>query len=155
MQKILVVCLGNICRSPLAEGILLKLISENNLEMEVDSAGTSGFHSGEGPDLRTIANAGKHGIDLSMLRARQFEVSDFEYFDRIFVMDKNNLSNVLQIAPNEKSKRKVDLLLNLISPGENQEVPDPYYGGERGFELVFGLINAACKKLIDELSRKD
>jgi protein-tyrosine phosphatase len=151
MQKILMVCLGNICRSPLAEGIMLKLIKENNLNMRVDSAGTSAFHVNESPDERTILNAAKHNIDLKSLSARQFKESDFEKFDKIYVMDKSNLSNVLALAKNQEQKDKVDLLLNASHPNLNLEVPDPYFGGEQGFEDVFQLVYTACQHIAFEI----
>jgi protein-tyrosine phosphatase len=147
MQKILMVCLGNICRSPLAEGIMLKLIRENNINMRVDSAGTSNYHINEAPDKRTIDNAAKHDVDLKPLRARQFKVSDFEKFDKIYVMDKSNMANVLALAKNEEHKAKVDLLLNASNPGTNLEVPDPYFGGEQGFEDVFQMVYKACQHM--------
>ncbi len=148
MQKILMVCLGNICRSPLAEGIMLKLIKENNINMRVDSAGTSFFHVDEAPDPRTIQNAAKHDIDLKSLRARQFKASDFEKFDKIYVMDKSNMKNVLALATTDDHKAKVDLLLNASHPEEHLEVPDPYFGGEQGFENVFGLVYKACQHIV-------
>ena len=141
------VCLGNICRSPLAEGIMLKLIKENNINMRVDSAGTSDYHIGEAPDKRTIANAAKHSVDLTSLSARQFKISDFEKFDKIYVMDKSNLANVLALASNETQKAKVDLLLNALHPNQNLEVPDPYFGGEQGFEEVFQMVYKACQHI--------
>jgi protein-tyrosine phosphatase len=147
-MKILVVCLGNICRSPLAEGILLHMVAEKKLDLVIDSAGTSDYHINEAPDARTIANAKKHNIDLSPLRARQFTVEDFNAFDKIFVMDKSNLQNVLKLARNESDKQKVDLFLNISHPNGNMEVPDPYFGGEQGFENVFQLIWKASEKLI-------
>jgi protein-tyrosine phosphatase len=147
MQKILMVCLGNICRSPLAEGIMLKLIRENNINMRVDSAGTSNYHINEAPDKRTIDNAAKHDVDLKPLRARQFKVSDFEKFDKIYVMDKSNMANVLALAKNEEHKAKVDLLLNASNPGTNLELPDPYFGGEQGFEDVFQMVYKACQHM--------
>lgn len=145
MQKVLMVCLGNICRSPLAEGIMLKLIKENNINMRVDSAGTSNYHVDEAPDKRTIANAAKHDVDLKPLRARQFKSSDFEKFDKIYVMDNSNMANVLALAKTEEHKAKVDLLLNASNPGMNLEVPDPYFGGEQGFEDVFQMVYKACQ----------
>ena len=147
MQKILMVCLGNICRSPLAEGIMLKLISENNINMRVDSAGTSNYHIDEAPDKRTISNAAQHHVDLTSLRARQFKVSDFEKFDKIYVMDKSNLANVLALTSTDAHKIKVDLLLNTLHPNQDLEVPDPYFGGEQGFEDVFNLIYKACQHI--------
>jgi protein-tyrosine phosphatase len=147
-MKILVVCLGNICRSPLAEGILLHMVAEKKLDLVIDSAGTSDYHIDEAPDARTIANAKKHNIDLSPLRARQFTVKDFDAFDKIYVMDKSNLQNVLKLARNESDKQKVELFLNISHPNGNIEVPDPYFGGEQGFENVFQLIWKASEKLI-------
>lgn len=153
-MKILMVCLGNICRSPLAEGIMLHLIAEKNLNIMVDSAGTSNYHIGENPDKRTINNAKKHGIDLSALEARQFNVSDFDAFDKIYVMDKSNLSNVLALAKTETHKTKVDLLLNISHPNKNLEVPDPYFGGEQGFEDVFQLVYNACDIIAKNFSER-
>lgn len=141
------VCLGNICRSPLAEGIMLKLIDEHGLDIEVDSAGTSNYHIGEHPDKRTIANASKNNVDLSNLVARQFTASDFDAFDKIYVMDKSNLKNVLALAGNESHKTKVDLLLNASYPQQHLEVPDPYFGGEEGFETVFRMVYKACSAI--------
>jgi protein-tyrosine phosphatase len=147
MQSILFVCLGNICRSPLAEGIMLKLKEKYSLPLEIDSAGTAGYHIGEAPDPRTIANAKRNGIDLSPLRARQFQAEDFDKFDLILVMDKSNQKNVLSLAKTSAHKEKVSLLLNLSDPGKDIEVPDPYYGGEQGFENVFQMVYTACENL--------
>lgn len=147
MQKVLMVCLGNICRSPLAEGIMLKLIKENNINMRVDSAGTSNYHVDEAPDKRTITNAAKHNVDLKPLRARQFKASDFDKFDKIYVMDKSNMANVLALATTEEHKAKVDLLLNTSHPNQDLEVPDPYFGGEQGFEDVFQMVYKACQHI--------
>jgi protein-tyrosine phosphatase len=154
MNKILVVCLGNICRSPLAEGIFLHLVKEKGLSITIDSAGTSDYHIDECPDHRTIKNARKHNIDLSPLRARQFCVQDFDDFDRIFVMDKSNLSNVLRLARHDEDRKKVDLLLNVLHPGKHLEVPDPYFGGEQGFEDVFQMVYKACNALLDSLAQR-
>lgn len=149
MQKILFVCLGNICRSPLGEGIMLHLIEKNNLPFQVDSASTSNYHVGEAPDKRTIANAETHGVDLTSLRARQFTTNDFDAFDKIFVMDNSNLFDVLSMAKTEEHKQKVSLLLDLTHPGQQKEVPDPYFGGEQGFENVFNLVFQACEKIVE------
>lgn len=145
MQKILFVCLGNICRSPLAEGIMLHLKDKHSLNVEIDSAGTAGYHVGEAPDNRTIANAKKNGVDLSSLRARQFDKKDLDTFDKIYVMDHSNLRNVLALAKDQKQKEKVSLFLNAVYPGKDLEVPDPYYGTEQGFEDVFQLVYKACE----------
>ncbi len=150
MTKILFVCLGNICRSPLAEGIMLHLKEKHELPLEIDSAGTSDYHIGESPDKRTIANARKNGIDLSHLRARQFESSDFEIFDRIFVMDQSNYKNVLAFSGDSRHHHKVSLLLPATGNSELTEVPDPYFGGEKSFDMVFDLVYKACEQLRKE-----
>ena len=154
MQKILFVCLGNICRSPLGEGIMLHFIKEKNLEslVEVDSAGTANYHVGEAPDHRTIANAKKNGVDISTLRARQFMVADFDAFDKIYVMDSSNYANVIALEKNAEQKNKVDYLLNLIYPKQNKAVPDPYYGTEKDFEAVFQVVYKACKKIVENVT---
>ena len=145
MQKILFVCLGNICRSPLAEGIMLHLKQQHNLNVEIDSAGTSNYHIGQTPDNRTIANAKKNGVDLTFLRARQFNQTDFDDFDKIYVMDNSNLKNVLAMAKDQDQKNKVSLFLNSVYPEKNLEVPDPYYESEKTFEDVFQLVYKACE----------
>jgi len=147
MSKILFVCLGNICRSPLAEGIMLHLKDKHNLKIEIDSAGTASYHIGEAPDIRTISNAKKNGVDLSQLRARQFKASDYDEFDNIYVMDQNNLKNVLALAKNKDHKQKVSLFLETLYPASGMEVPDPYYGNENDFEEVFQLVFKACDNL--------
>lgn len=147
MQKILFVCLGNICRSPLAEGIMLHLRNTHQLALEIDSAGTANYHVNEAPDHRTIANARKNGVDLSALRARQFAAADFDYFDKIYVMDKNNLKNVLALSKTEAQRKKVSLLLDCLGEPGLCEVPDPYYGTEKDFEAVFQLVYRACDTL--------
>jgi protein-tyrosine phosphatase len=155
MGSILMVCLGNICRSPLAEGILRHRLIERGLNhIRVDSAGTSGYHAGDHPDARTIQNARKHHVDLSKLISRQFTPNDFAAFDFIYVMDSSNYRDVIALAHSEEEKSKVDLLLNTIWKGENRAVPDPYYGGEAGFENVFQLVDQACTKLADDLLKQ-
>ncbi len=151
MQKILFVCLGNICRSPLGEGIMLHFIEEKNLEnrFQVDSAGTAGYHINEAPDHRTIANAKKNGVDISKLRARKFTAEDFDAFDKIYVMDESNYDNIVALAKNTTEKNKVDYLLNVLHPHQNKHVPDPYYGTEKDFEDVFQLVYKACQKIIE------
>lgn len=140
----LMVCLGNICRSPLAEGILRDKAERMNLDISIDSAGTSNYHIGQHPDNRTVLNAKQHGIDISKLKGRQFQVEDFDKFDTIFVMDSSNYSDVISLARNENDKRKVELILNRVYPNSNMAVPDPYFGGEQGFENVFILLEKAC-----------
>ena len=144
------VCLGNICRSPLAEGIMRSKLSE---DFTVDSAGTGGWHAGELPDKRSIATAKNRGLDITNQRARQFKKNDFEIFDHIFVMDNSNYKDVLALAPNEEAKLKVKLILNEIFPNENVDVPDPYYGGQDGFENVFDMLDQACEEIARKLKQ--
>jgi protein-tyrosine phosphatase len=151
MAKILMVCLGNICRSPLAEGILKKKIEQRGLSDIVDSAGTSGYHNGEPPDLRMIETAKKYGIDISIQRSRQFRVDDFNYFDKIYVMDSSNYKNIIRQCRTTKDKDKVEFLLNMTQPGLDQGVPDPWYGGEEGFETVYSLVEQACERIAEKL----
>ncbi len=154
MTKILMVCLGNICRSPVAEGIMRDTIEKNNLNASVDSAGTAAYHTGEAPDHRSQANARKNGIDIGMLRARQFTAKDFENFDRIYVMDDSNYENVYKLARNNPDKEKIKFILEEVFPGKNLPVPDPYYGGEQGFEDVFKLLKQACEAIAEQLQKK-
>lgn len=142
MTKILMVCLGNICRSPLAEGILKSKLSTDIAI--VDSAGTANYHSGSQPDKRSIAVARKHGLDISKQKARQFVVEDFNDFDLIYVMDKSNYINVLRLVRDENDKNKVKMILNLVHPDQDFDVPDPYYGGDHGFENVYKMLDEAC-----------
>ncbi|GMN09137.1 low molecular weight protein-tyrosine-phosphatase [Croceitalea sp. MTPC9] len=141
MTKVLMVCLGNICRSPLAEGILQSKVNPDLVF--VDSAGTGGFHIGNQPDERSIVVAKKYGLDISQQRCRKFSLSDFDKFDLIYVMDKSNYANVITKAKTDSDKEKVKLLLEECNSGV-QEVPDPYYGGDDGFEKVYKLIEGAC-----------
>ncbi|MEN1783899.1 MAG: low molecular weight protein-tyrosine-phosphatase [Bacteroidota bacterium] len=148
MTKVLMVCLGNICRSPLAQGILEA--KTNPTEIYVDSAGTAGYHVGEPPDSRSIAVAKKHQIDISQQRSRKFLPSDFENFDHIYVMDKTNYADVLAQARTSSQAQKVKLLLKAAHM-KTQAVPDPYYGGEAGFDHVFDLIDKACEVIATKL----
>lgn len=143
------VCLGNICRSPLAEGILKSRV--NPEQVEVDSAGTAGYHVGKKPDERSIAVARKHGIDISEQRCRMFRAEDFNDFDLIYAMDRENLNDILDLAPSQLARQKVKLLLDETAPAV-MEVPDPYYGGPNGFEHVFRLIERACEAISLKLS---
>ena len=142
MKKILMVCLGNICRSPLAEGILKSKLNPDLFI--VDSAGTAAYHIGELPDYRSIAIAKKNGIDISNQRARQFVANDFNEFDLIYAMDTENYQNICSLAKNESDLIKVKMILNEIKPSEDLSVPDPYYGGDRGFENVYEMLDKTC-----------
>ena len=153
MQKILMVCLGNICRSPLAEGILRGKTNKLGIPVFIDSAGTSNYHIGEHPDKRTVANALKNGVDVSKLKARQFKVSDFDEFDTIFVMDSSNYANIIELARNKKDIEKVEPILNRIHPRSNLALPDPYFGGEEGFQTVFDLLDTACDTIVATLQK--
>lgn len=149
MTRILMVCLGNICRSPLAEGILKSKLP--NQTFYIDSAGTGDYHIGKSPDARSVAVAKKFGIDISKLKARQFQVTDFDAFDFIFVMDESNYRNVLSLARNSQDKDKVHFILNETYPSEDRNVPDPYYGGHEGFENVYKMLDNACSTLAKKL----
>lgn len=148
-MKVLMVCLGNICRSPLAEGILEHKVTQQGLDWEIDSAGTGAYHVGELPDVRSIAVAKKYGIDLTSQRARQFEVADFDNFDRIYVMDASNYRNVVHLARNEADRTKVELIRNVVRPDWNEQVPDPYWN-DNGFEEVFQMLDEACDYIIKQ-----
>ena len=143
------VCLGNICRSPLAEGILRSKVDTQRVL--VDSAGTGGWHVGELPDPRSIEVARDNFIDITYQRCRKFSHADFEAFDRIYVMDRSNLSDVMVLARHEEDRRKVKLILDELYPGEGIEVPDPYYGGSGGFDRVFRMLDEACEVIAKEL----
>ncbi|PQB06376.1 protein-tyrosine-phosphatase [Polaribacter filamentus] len=151
MTKVLMVCLGNICRSPLAEGILLSKINAD--EIFVDSAGTGAYHIGKLPDERSIEVARKHGIDIRNQRARKFTVKDFDTFDYIYAMDETNYQNILMQARTNDDKSKVQLILNETHSTKNLAVPDPYYGGNQGFENVYIMFEEACKVIANKLSK--
>jgi protein-tyrosine phosphatase len=151
-MKILMVCLGNICRSPLAQGIMEKKIHENGLSWTVDSCGTGGWHSGELPDPRSTAEARKHGIDLNTQRARQFRSIDIDEFDLIYAMDRSNQQAILSYCNTEAERAKVSLIRNEVNGGMNEDVPDPYYGGPDGFQQVYEMLDEACKAIIKKYS---
>jgi len=151
-KKILMVCLGNICRSPLAEGILAKKCE--HLPVIVDSAGTSAYHIGHAPDTRSQHIASINHITIGDQRARELTSTDLETFDLIYVMDESNYTNTLKLAKNEEDKKKVHFILNASNPGQNQNVPDPYYGGDHGFKNIFDLLNDACEAIKTELERE-
>ncbi len=135
----------------MAEGILRYKLQEAGLEAEVDSAGTSNYHIGEHPNPPAIANMALNEIDISKLKARQFGERDFDHFDHIYVMDESNYENVMALARNEKDKAKVDLFMNLSHPGENMDVPDPYFGGDDGYAFVFELLSQPADVLITRI----
>ena len=144
-MKILMVCLGNICRSPLAHGIMEHLVKENNLNWEVDSAGTGAWHIGQKPDKRAIAVAKKYGVDISKQSGRQISIDDFDHFDRILVMDYNILNDLKEMARSENDSDKVSLFL------KDEIVPDPYYDDNQ-FDPVYQMIEKRCKEIISELT---
>lgn len=144
-MKILMVCLGNICRSPLAHGVMEHLVNERGLPWKIDSAGTGGWHVGQQPDIRSIAVAKKYGVDISTQVCRKFNPRDFENFDHILVMDMNNLRDVSTLAENEVELRKVSLFL------KDGIVPDPYYNDDQ-FDEVYQMIEKRCIELIEELT---
>lgn len=150
--KILMVCLGNICRSPLAEGILKSKLDPQ--KFEVDSAGTGNWHVGEKPDHRSIEIAKNHQINLNNQRARHFNVKDFNEFDLIFVMDDKNYEDVLNLAPDSKSKNKVHKIVS-FDEQNNKEIPDPYYGNLSDFENVFQMLDRICNILANQLISKN
>ncbi|MCO5230640.1 MAG: low molecular weight phosphotyrosine protein phosphatase [Chitinophagales bacterium] len=147
-MKILMVCLGNICRSPLAEGILKVKIKQNQLQWEVDSAGTSGWHNGAPPDKRSIQVAQKHGIDITYQQSRKLRSIDYEEFDLIFAMDTQNYKDILGLA-REEEKKKIKMILNEVYPGANKSVPDPYWD-DNGFEKVYQMLDEACDIIIEK-----
>ena len=147
--KVLMVCLGNICRSPLAEGILKSKVDQT--KVYIDSAGTGGYHIGEQPDPRSIATAKRYDLDITGQRCRKFSKKDFEDFDHIYVMDNSNYRDVVELAENEEQRNKVQLILEEIFPGENVDVPDPYYGGDSGFDNVYKMLDEACEVIANKL----
>jgi protein-tyrosine phosphatase len=152
-MKILMVCLGNICRSPLAEGIMQYKIDQHRLDWSVDSAGTGSWHVGERPDRRSVEVAKKYGIDINYQRARQFRTDDFQQFDLIFAMDSSNYQNIIKMADSKEEKEKVQMIMNIVKPDYNQNVPDPYYDND-GFEIVYRMLDEACDKIIEKFVRK-
>ena len=146
--KVLMVCLGNICRSPLAKGILDSLIDQN--QVIVDSAGTGDYHIGDSPDERSIEVAKKNSLDISDQRGRQFTADDFKRFDYILAMDNYNYEDIMALASNDEDKKKVKLILDYAIPGENLDVPDPYFGGQSGFDDVYDMLTKACRNFVDK-----
>ena len=146
------VCLGNICRSPLAEGILASKLPKD--KFTVDSAGTGSWHIGQSPDDRSVAVAKKNGLDISNQKGRQFSSADFDTFDYIFVMDNSNYDNVIDLAETKEQKEKVTLIMNELHPSQNKEVPDPYFGMHNGFDIVYNMLDEVCDSIAQKLITK-
>ncbi|THV60630.1 low molecular weight protein-tyrosine-phosphatase [Chryseobacterium candidae] len=149
-MKILMVCLGNICRSPLAEGIMKTKLPEDYM---VDSAGTISLHEGEHPDKRAVKTAANHDIDISQQRSRPITRKDFEVFDKIYCMDIDVLDDVVSKTKNEEERQKVSLFLEVMGDRKNTEVPDPYWGDMKDFEAVFQLLDKGCEAIKNQLSK--
>jgi len=143
------VCLGNICRSPLAEGILQSKLPRDMFF--IDSAGTGDYHIGNPPDPRSIKIAKKYGLDISNQKGRQFSSSDFDTFDYIYVMDSSNYQNVIRLARNDQDIAKVKMILNEIYKNQDYDVPDPYTGGIQGFESTYKMLDEACQEIANKL----
>jgi protein-tyrosine phosphatase len=150
--KILMVCLGNICRSPLAEGILASKLPKN--KFIVDSAGTGSWHIDHSPDSRSIAVAKKNKISIADQKGRQFNKSDFDTYDYIYVMDNSNYNNVVELAENQEQKQKVKLILDELFPNEKVDVPDPYFGLPNGFEIIYNMLDEVCEIIAKKLIAK-
>lgn len=155
MVKVLFVCMGNICRSPTAHGVFEYMLKDQGLvaDIEVDSCGTHAYHVGEGPDRRSQEVAEQRGISLEHLRARRVEVSDFEYFDYVLAMDRDNLSILESMCPSQHAD-KLSLFLDFAPSRSESEVPDPYYGGPRGFDIVLDMIEVASQGLLDDIRQR-
>lgn len=151
-MKILMVCLGNICRSPMAEGIMRNKLPDG---FEVDSAGTIALHTGSRPDQRAVEVSRHHGVDISKLKARQMKKSDLDTFDIIYCMDLHNYEDVISLAETKEQRDKISLLLEAAGNHTNAEVPDPYYGEIEAFEKVFNMLNKACDVIAKELIKKE
>ena len=151
-MKILMVCLGNICRSPIAEGVLQEKAWKAGLKWSIESAGTNGYHNGEAPHPLSQKVSRLNGIDISKQRSRRFVADDFDRFDKIYAMSDDVIDDMKRIARNKFDKTKVDLLLNELFPGQNIDVPDPWYGPEPGFHEVYKMINDACDAIIRKYS---
>lgn len=153
-MRILFVCLGNICRSPMAEGIMREKLKASDLDLELDSCGTGDYHEGENPDPRAQKEMEQRGVDISDLVARGFEDEDFERFDLILTMDEDNYERILERARNEEERKKVDMILNRLPDTRGSSVPDPYFGAKDGFRTVFELLDRSTDALIKELSHE-
>ena len=152
MIKILFVCTGNICRSPLAEAILRDKLKKTSIIAEVDSCGFESFHVGDPPDSRAQVVAARRGLDMSNLRARLFELRDFDRFDYIYAMDSSHYQNLMRLARNESDRSKVDYMLNKLYPGQNLSVQDPWYHDIKAFEKVYLQLDEACEQIVEKLA---
>jgi protein-tyrosine phosphatase len=147
-MKILMVCLGNICRSPLAEGIMKEKAARRGLDWEIDSAGTGSWHIGERPDPRSIQTARQYGLDITGQRARQFKAADLDHFDLILAMDETNYYDILRHANGRNHSEKVRLILDYVEPGRRRSVPDPYWDDD-GFDQVYRMLDEACERIVE------
>jgi protein-tyrosine phosphatase len=152
-MRILLVCLGNICRSPMAEGVLRHRALERGIIVSTDSAGTGDYHVGEAPDRRAQAAMRKQGMDIGDLRARHFTRADFDRFDLLLAMDADNLRNIKALAPSPEHATKAMLIMDHAPDHPLREVPDPYYGGDEDFHAVFAQLDEACQRLLDGIQR--
>ncbi len=148
-MRVLVVCLGNICRSPLAEGILRAKAEEKGVLWEIDSAGTGSWHEGNAPDERSIAVAKKNGIDISAQKARKIKKSDFDYYDLILPMDTSNRDDLYEMTSTMEQRNKIRLIMDVVYPNKNISVPDPYHGTEKDYVRVFEMLEPACEKVVE------
>ncbi|MET0394793.1 MAG: low molecular weight protein-tyrosine-phosphatase [Chitinophagaceae bacterium] len=153
-MKILMVCLGNICRSPLAEGILKHKAAQAGLDWTIESAGTNGYHTGEAPHPLSQKVARLNGIDICAQRARRFSAADFGHYDKIYALAEDVLDEMRRMAGSRFDAQKADLLMNELYPGQNRDVPDPWYGPEPGYHEVYQLIDQACDRIIEKYSRE-
>ena len=153
-MRILMVCFGNICRSPLAEGILQQKAAAAGLDWEIDSAGTNGHHIGEAPHHLSQKVARSHGLDISRQRARKFTAADFQRFDKIYAMADDVIDDIRCIAGQQFDAAKVDLLMNELHPGKDEDIPDPWYGPEPGYHEVYNMIDAATGKIIEKYGKQ-
>ena len=149
-MNVLFVCLGNICRSPLGEGILKNICDHTGLDWNIDSAGTGGWHAGESPDHRSIKVAAKHGIDIHQQRARQFKQDDFDKFDHIISMDKSNFKDLTSLTSDPNHLAKISLMMDFDTASTFRDVPDPYY--DNRFDLVFELVTNACNGFVQKFA---
>ncbi len=152
-MKVLLVCLGNICRSPMAEGVLRHLAHERGITIETDSAGTGDYHVGEAPDHRAQAAMRRKGMEIDDLRARQFVQADFHRFDVLFAMDADNLRNMRHLSPTPEHASKASLIMDQATGHPLREVPDPYYGGDEGFDEVHDMLMEACNNFLNHVKR--